>query len=632
MSITPDVKVLYKQNDIVFVSGDSIISETGRSINFKCQQGTIIHTFDTADGTTNYIVKIMIESVPVTFQFPFHNVYRSEEECAFNTRLKVRGWEQLVACDAVHARIQKGIAERTDFMGRIAAFTLSCLADLSLSSTIEIWDYENISGRAYGDRPIFADQIPHESRDPKQPSQQLPLQLKTLQTMPILRAPIVSILRLSKDLERSAIIIVCKSDDSEAVVKSQLQCIKNVGFFIIHDDNKTHEVHCEDIQPYTKKTRIIFVKANSICRYLCPTSSSRGPSPAAAGAGAGAAVAAAAVTVAAAAVAIAAPAASAASAASIKALAEWHTARGNASVSGSCDKSASVSGSCDKSASASAAISILPPPFCPPKSVFLCSHDEFKKFQTVVDSLPTVQKRALHDLRGCDDFTALIIYSILKNSKRKVQLLSEDNHLFEDFMLHYDVTIPFDLVMTELKSDSSSGPIPVYLSGIDISRVCDPNSERIFLSPADVRKLPDLWLRDSYFKPSQANSNGTFQVNNWWTLGDNSNLKMVLNQPVRPAGCSFKLPYLDSNGQPALNFEGKPYRNEDGTIVNIDNTNVPYVFENLGIWVPSSLGRNYYTNADGSIATITIHEFQPLYKKYLKYKKKYLLLKQKLEK
>jgi hypothetical protein len=91
--------------------------------------------------------------------------------------------------------------------------------------------------------------------------------------------------------------------------------------------------------------------------------------------------------------------------------------------------------------------------------------------------------------------------------------------------------------------------------------------------------------------------------------------------------------YATGLNTPLLNFDNKPYRTSDGNILNINGYNVPYVVLNEhGIWIANTQNRKLYTNQNDRIATITIHQYQPYFKKYLKYKEKYLLLKQKLEK
>ena len=104
---------------------------------------------------------------------------------------------------------------------------------------------------------------------------------------------------------------------------------------------------------------------------------------------------------------------------------------------------------------------------------------------------------------------------------------------------------------------------------------------------------------------------------------------MVLNQRVRPEGSNHVVEYATGLNTHLLNFNNKPYRNSDGNIVNINGYNVPYVVLNQhnGKWVANLKNKQPYMQENDSIATITIHEFQPYFKKYLKYKEKYLLLK-----
>jgi hypothetical protein len=114
--------------------------------------------------------------------------------------------------------------------------------------------------------------------------------------------------------------------------------------------------------------------------------------------------------------------------------------------------------------------------------------------------------------------------------------------------------------------------------------------------------------------------------NTYWDT-DGSIAKITLRD-----GRTLEYTNVSSYYESPLNFNGKPFRDINGEILKLSN-GLDYVYFDGMQWVSHlQMDGNPYLNLKGEIDTINIPHSQILFNKYLKYKQKYLLLKQKLGK
>jgi len=80
-----------------------------------------------------------------------------------------------------------------------------------------------------------------------------------------------------------------------------------------------------------------------------------------------------------------------------------------------------------------------------------------------------------------------------------------------------------------------------------------------------------------------------------------------------------------------LNFNGQPFRDHNGNVLKLSN-GIDYVIYNGMNWESTLMSTGQPFINPAGILTINIPHSQILFNKYLKYKQKYLLLKEKLGK
>lgn len=644
-SLVKDIN--FKVGQIVFLRGtfellrikkkktEHSITRTGRSQDFDCVQVRI----EFLDDIHCLVKPVVGYHTEIILFVPHTSLHKTILDCKitkFIENFDRPGFKSIVACELVFKKITDGFANSCDFMQRINQFFSQFVPTITRGANVGIFDYENMRGRAKTRNKI----IPETSH--------LPLQTLDDENLPYYRAPLVSILRDSMIQHRTSIIIVCKMTESEELIKIQLRDIKNHGSIRMLDIQpdpvlgrksdafrpREYKINCMDIQKYTTDTPLILVRVKSLCNLLCPLNSSFSPP----------------------------------NTSFVDAIATGHSGAVGALrslskppemacvgtacsfASGESPFASSLTHSWNDSSSewlktrAMVDFGSVTEPTCLDFRSFACpslevKNEEEQKIRDAISVLSSRRQEATHDLRGCDDAMLLIIYTLLKEKNiSRAKIHTSDENVFSHFKNHHNDVIPFDIKMTVFSQTIPvSVSIPINLFDMNTGRIQNPELQ------SDVVLPDDEWVRRSFFTPSVKSRHGAdIEVNNWWKLPTDPSdplvpLVMVLNVKERPIGIVQRLEYVHMSAEgrivPTLNFDGQPYCDEKGNILKLDGTNIPYV--SLGrdglTYVPAMKSDlTYFKFEDESFLTINVHDYQPHFKKYLKYKEKYLLLKQKL--
>jgi len=494
--------------------------------------------------------------------------------------------------------LQNGFNGVPDFKDDLNSFLMSIT-----QKRVLIVDYENIF---------------YITEDSKKNIKPLNKNYTSEELLPKFKIPLIYILKKAESLNINKILLVCKNDDSYQKIKHYLSNIQKTSL----DLNEGYITKFK--LPTSLINDIQIVKINAQCRVFCrsPSPPSSTPVPAALAAPAVPAVPAPAVpapAVPAAAVSAAVPAVPAAAAVSAAATTKEF-----------CNPFSKF---------------VHVPSFGRPSSSLNTQQEQIKSLINSYffdDSTLTKSFKAnfLHSLRGCDDSIIMILYQILKNNDNIIYVLSADKDIAIDFISNQQKILPFSIEIinpTDLSFGRTAKPkeikINLFKFPFDIPVVEDSFLTLLF-------ENEDLLLKDiqsKYFEDS------TSEIINWLkkegqskTFFKNYKYEEVLEEEKYDGVERTKtIPYAKSENEPELFDVNTPYRDIKGNIIKIDGTEIDYVSLVGDKWKSAlnSEGK-LFVKSDGNKATIKIPEnyYHPYFKKYLKYKQKYLILKQKLDK
>ena len=220
--------------------------------------------------------------------------------------------------------------------------------------------------------------------------------------------------------------------------------------------------------------------------------------------------------------------------------------------------------------------------------------------------LAKIRDTKLKRLRGTDDAMLVVASHLLMEQKIEVCLLTDDKKLFLDFVNDSQLLPSFKCEMG-------------FFDDITHRMSCT-FGVRFYESPTKLTSdnVTRLIVRT-------IDKNGLFGIPRVLRVDHTSNSR----SEASIVGYDT-IPYCYKVGnnhvEPALDRRGQPFREDDGSICKI-YPGREYVSYNSG-WVPilDATG-NPLTDATGAILEIVVPDYY--YKKYLKYKEKYILLQQK---
>lgn len=179
--------------------------------------------------------------------------------------------------------------------------------------------------------------------------------------------------------------------------------------------------------------------------------------------------------------------------------------------------------------------------------------------------LRTFDRPTLKKLKGTDDAIMIVVCNLLLTSGISVKLLTGDQRIFDDFVKHQKY-------LPNFRCDT--GWFDILGNHVSTSQFC----VKFYNNPFRITK-PDVEL-------------------------------LMLETIVPERENSYhEVQYATDPDEPLLDSNNDPYRNSDGSIVNINGHNVPYVVQSKGKWVANQHAQGPYEQEDGSIATITICKY-----------------------
>ena len=218
----------------------------------------------------------------------------------------------------------------------------------------------------------------------------------------------------------------------------------------------------------------------------------------------------------------------------------------------------------------------------------------------------------LHKLKGTDDSIIILISNTIRRKYGVIPtVISADTNIVEDFIANHQYICPF-LTTIEVNGTQFSEFVVNFTERVSDLIHRDIIEDRSGTHFIRVDPIAERFLMDYYYKVSQPSDTGTgFDVRNWYTrpTGTN-NIKATFNTTA-PSDTSTLVDYMDALGKPKLNPSGKPYLSQNGEIVKLEHTDIPYVIENYRYgnytYTPAArVTREPYRDNRGNILSIKI--------------------------